>query len=155
LFIMALRDNGRLVALAPLCLLDARALGLRIRVVEPLVTGHADYRNLLICRSQNRRRIVRAIIGWLYDRAADWDVIDLADLTSRDATTLHLATVATKFPDLKCVARVTSRTPRLRYSEFPVKRSNERVKRVETRSKKLRAAGYTLHAGIDCTDRLW
>jgi len=155
LLILLLREKGRLVALAPLCVVTRKALGMSARVVETIVTGHADYANLLVCASQHRRRIVRAILDWLYTNRKAWDVIDLSQLSSRDATSFHLATVTSEFPDLKAVMRPSSRAPKLDYALFPTKRRENQVHRIKSGARKLAEQGYTLTIGAETSDDLW
>lgn len=155
LLILTVRDRGRLVALAPFCIVRRRASGLAVRIVETIVTGHADYGNLLICRSQHRRRVVRAILKWLYAKSAEWDLIDLSQLSSRDATSLHLAMTATEFPELRSVTRVVARTPLLGYATYPEKCNEKQVHWIKNRARKLARDGFTLTVGTEARDDLW
>src|SRR5436190_1087499 len=81
LLVIVVRDSaGRMAGIAPFCIRTFRRF---IRVVQSIVVDIGDYRNILVHRAHHRGAVVRAILEFLREHGSTWDVIDIAQLSSR------------------------------------------------------------------------
>lgn len=155
LFIVVAEEAGKVVGIAPLCLARRRAFGIGVRVVEPIATRIADYCNFLVRAGVHRRRVVKAILNFFHEQRKEWDVIDLCELTSRDPTTFHIATIANEIPDLTCSIEIMSRTPYIDYKTYPAGIDSKQIRWIRARRKVLGDMGFTFHVGDVVTDEFW
>jgi CelD/BcsL family acetyltransferase involved in cellulose biosynthesis len=157
--LVTVRQGGQLVGLAPLCLIERRALGrtVRVRVLEPIVGNLADYRNLLVDHGAHRWRIVQELVGALVHAGGEWDVVELRQLPSRDATTFQLLGALAEFPDLRHRMRQDARISRAYYGDaFGTKVDAKRLHRVRNKRAQLqREHALECRIGHDPTDEFW
>jgi len=155
LFIIIVREGGRLLGIAPLCLRERVIFGTWIRVLETIILGVADYQNVLIPSGQHRRRVVKAMLNWLCQNRSTWDVIDLCEFSSRESTTFQIAAMAAEFGDLRSKVEICSLTPFLDYRTYPTKSDKKKIKRIRTRRQVLLDKGYVLQVGMPATQAFW
>ncbi len=138
LFIVTVREGGKLVGLAPMCVTERRALGQRVRVMEHIVGNMSDYRNWLVSAALNRWRTAQAMLELVNQHGADWDVLDLRQLPSQDATVFQLANMVGELPDLRHGLRIESRTSRLYYGgDYRSKMDLKRIHRIKNKRTQL------------------
>jgi CelD/BcsL family acetyltransferase involved in cellulose biosynthesis len=77
LFVLTVRQHGRLCGIAPLILDVECFLGVSIRLLRFLGHGVSDYVDFML--AENREALLQAIVQHLATRATDWDAIDLRD----------------------------------------------------------------------------
>jgi CelD/BcsL family acetyltransferase involved in cellulose biosynthesis len=96
LFIVVAREasDGSIAAIAPLCIRHTRSFGVAVKVAETIVTGLADYQNVLVREGVHRGRAIDEILAFLGERTDRWDVLDLQQFCSRDPTTFQLVNAA-------------------------------------------------------------
>lgn len=155
-FIIVVRDDRKkIVGLAPFCLRRVRRLGWTTKVLETIVVEIADYRNVFVRRDEHKGRVVGAILDFLHDNAALWDVVDVAQLSSRDSTTFQLFNAATERADW--TAHLHLLTPiAVRFLKSGRHVENEsRLRRVRNRRKTLEKRGLRLQVGCGYSDELW
>lgn len=156
LFVLLLREGGdQIAALAPFAIRRTRRLGVDIKVLETIVGGVSDYSNIYVRDGVNRGRAVGAILEFLREHAAEWDVIDLWDFCSRDSTTLHLLNLAPPYPDWSVRTHVSTPVAR-RDLRAPARAANEKqLHQVRNRMKTLQGRGLQLSVGSTEIDRYW
>jgi CelD/BcsL family acetyltransferase involved in cellulose biosynthesis len=156
LFILVVRDQSKkIVSIAPLCVRNVTRLGVRIRIVETIVVNIGDYRNFLTRAGAHRGRVVSAVLDFLHDRGAHWDVIDIAQFSSRDSTTGHLATLAQGYPDWNARVRITTATAVRRLSSPTTAEDVEKVRRLRRKLKNLQQRGLQIQIGCADFAKFW
>ncbi|MQA28703.1 MAG: GNAT family N-acetyltransferase [Luteitalea sp.] len=157
LFIVTVRDGGRLIGLAPMCLTRRKALGRRVRVLETIVGNMADYRNLLIDGTQNRWRTVEAIWEALDRHSSEWDVIEMRQVPSQDVTVFQLTKTISQAADMRHAMRVASRTSRMYYAgDYQSKMDAKRIHRIRNKRAQLTREGrLTCTVGEPDTEEFW
>ncbi|SEN79961.1 Acetyltransferase involved in cellulose biosynthesis, CelD/BcsL family [Rhodospirillales bacterium URHD0017] len=156
LFILVVRDQSKkVVSIAPLCIRSMRRLGVRIRVLETIVVNIGDYRNFLTRAGTHRGRVVEAVLDYLRDSAARWDVIDIAQFSSRDSTTAHLATLAQGYPGWNVRVRITTATAVRRLSSPTTAEDVEKVRRLRRKLKDLERRGLQVQIGSADFAKYW
>jgi CelD/BcsL family acetyltransferase involved in cellulose biosynthesis len=156
LMIVVVRDHsGTTVGIAPLCRKAVRRLGCTVRVVQTIVVDLADYRNFLIRGGVHRGRVVSEILDFLHQRRPAWDVMELMQLCSRDATTVHLVSVAQAQPDWNVRVNVATPVAVRRYRVGKMAEDTGRLRRVRNRLKTLEKQGFRTRIGCAEFDELW
>lgn len=157
LFIVVARDapNGRIAALAPLCLRRTRSFGVGVTVAETIVGGLADYQNFLVRADIHRGRAVTAILDLLRVHADRWQVLDLQQFCSRDPTTFQIVHAAQAHHDW--TVRTHMLTPVAVRDLRPGRATEDtgRLRRIRSRLEALQARGFEVR--IECRDfeALW
>jgi CelD/BcsL family acetyltransferase involved in cellulose biosynthesis len=156
LMIVVVRESsGTIAGIAPLCRKTVRRLGCAVRVVQTLVVDLADYRNFLIRGGVHRGRIVSEILDFLHRRRQAWDVLELVQLCSRDATTMHLASVAQAQPQWNVRVNVATPVAVRRYRVDRPAEDGARLRRVGNRLNTLEKRGFRLRVGCDDFGAHW
>jgi hypothetical protein len=156
LMIVVVRDSSRtIVGIAPLCRKTVRRLGCAVRVVQTLVVDLADYRNFLIRGGAHRGRIVSEILDFLHRRRHAWDVLELVQLCSRDATTMHLASVAQAQPQWNVRVNVATPVAVRRYRAERLAEDVARLRRARNRLATLEKRGFRVRIGCNDFDAHW
>ena len=156
LMIVVVRDASRtIVGIAPLCRKTVRRLGCAVRVMQTIVVDLADYRNFLIRGGVHRGRIVSEILDFLCQRRHAWDVMELMQLCSRDATTMHLASVAQARPEWNVRVNVATPVAVRRYRVDRMAEDTGRLRRVRNRLRALEKRGFQIRVGCTGLDALW
>ncbi|MDP3240221.1 MAG: GNAT family N-acetyltransferase [Reyranella sp.] len=157
LFIVVARDatNGRIAALAPLCLRRTRTFGIGVTVAETIVAGLADYQNILVRAGVHRGRAVTAILGFLEAQRGRWDVLDLRQFCSRDPTTFQIVNAAQARHDW--TVRTHIETPVAVRDLRPGQATEDggRLRRIRSRLEALQARGFEVRVGCGDFDTLW
>ena len=100
LMILVVRDSsGGIAAIAPFCVRNVRRFGCLARVVETIVGEIGDFRNILVHSAYPPDQIISVVLGYLREQSHRWDVIDISDFCSRDATTFHIVNAAQTYAD--------------------------------------------------------
>jgi CelD/BcsL family acetyltransferase involved in cellulose biosynthesis len=156
LFVLIVREGaGEILGLAPFCIRQARSLGVAVRVIETIVGGMSDYSNIFVRRGAHRGRVVSAILEFLRERQAAWDVIDLCDLCTRDATTLHLLNLAPPYPDWSVRTHVSTPVAVRDLTAPPMAENAKQIHQIQNRLKTLQARGLVLRIGCTDVDAYW
>lgn len=157
LCVVTVRNSGRLVGLAPLCITSRTRIGRRVRVLEPIIGNLADYRNLLVDNTVNRRRVVRALLTTIDALGSEWDVAEFRELPSRDITTLQLISWLPELPGVRYGLRVASRTATLTYaSDFERKGDAKQIRWIRNKQRQLeRERGLEIRIGEAGDDDFW
>lgn len=155
LFVVLLREGTELAGLAPLCIRNERRLGVRVRAMETIVAGLSDYSNILVRQGTHRGRLLAALVDVLRQHASRWDVINLWDFCTRDASTGHLLQLASAQTDWSVRTHVTS--PVVTYTLAAAEgTANERqIRQIRNRRKALEARGLRLRIGSGDLEVLW
>lgn len=156
LFIVVVRhSSGRLAGIAPLGVHDVRRFGCRARVIDTLVTEIGDYQNILIDAAYHRGRVVAAVLTCLRAHGSEWDVIDVSQLSSRDATTFQIVNLAQSHSDWS--VRVQTLTPVAvrNLKAGRVVENARQLRQVRNRLKTLEKQGFTLQVGCKDIARYW
>lgn len=157
LFIVVARDapNGRIAALAPLCLRRARSFGIGVTVAETIVAGLADYQNFLVRAGVHRGRAVTAILDFLSVHAGRWDVLDLQQFCSRDPTTFQIVNAAQARHDW--TVRTHMQTPVAVRDLRPGHAAEDtgRLRRIRSRLEAMPARGFEVRVACSDFDTLW
>lgn len=155
LFIIVIRDTSkRIVGIGPFSIRRTRRLGCLVRVAETIAVNLADYSNILIRAGVHRGRVVSTILDFLHDKSARWDVVDVTEFNSRDATTLHLATLAREYRAWNVRVHISTPVAVRRLRTMPAE-DTKRVRRVGQRLKVLQARGLRVRVGCDDNDEFW
>ncbi len=80
LFIIQVRDNGRLTAIAPLMIVRKGAL----RILKFIGTGHSDYCDFIYDKTNTK--VLREIFKFLSTRKNDWDAMALDNIPQESPT---------------------------------------------------------------------
>lgn len=156
LMIVVVRDPSRtIVGIAPLCRRIVRRLGFTVRVMQTIVVDLADYRNFLIRGGLHRGRIVSEILDFLRRRRHAWDVMELMQLCSRDATTVHLVNAAQAQPEWNVRVNVATPVAVRRYRADRMAEDAGRLRRVRNRLKTLEKEGFRIKVGCGELEELW
>ena len=157
LFIVVAREapDGPIAAIAPLCIRRARSLGIAVKVAEAIVTGLADYQNILVRTGIHRGRAVAEILAFMAARTECWDVLDLQQFCSRDPTTFQLVNAAQAHHDW--TVRTHILTPVAVRDLRPGHATEDagRLRRVRGRLDALRTRGFDVRIGCDDFDTHW
>ena len=149
LMIVVVRDASRtIVGIAPLCRKTVRRLGCAVRVMQTIVVDLADYRNFLIRGGVHRGRIVSEILDFLCQRRHAWDVMELMQLCSRDATTMHLASAAQARPEWNVRVNVATPVAVRRYRVDRMAEDTGRLRRVRNRLRALEKRGFQIRSRL-------
>jgi CelD/BcsL family acetyltransferase involved in cellulose biosynthesis len=154
LLIIVIRDaaSDRIAGIAPFRI---RKAGRFIKVVESIVVDLADYRNILVHRAHHRGAVIRAVFDFLHEHGASWDVIDLSQLCSRDATTVQMLNAAQHFPDWNVRVQVLTPIAVRDLAGGRVAENRRQVSQVRNRLRTLQKRGFTVHIGCRDIDRYW
>lgn len=156
-FIVVARDaaEGRIAALAPLCLRRTRSFGIAVTVAETIVSGLADYQNFLVRAGVHRGRAVTAILDFLAAQSSRWDVLDLRQFCSRDATTFQIVNAAQAHHDW--TVRTHIETPVAVRDLRPGKATEDgaRLRRIRNRLETLKSRGFEIRVSGDDLGTLW
>ena len=159
LVLVTVRQSGRLVGLAPMCLIQRPAFGgtVRVRVLETIVGNLADYRNWLVDHTAHRWRVVQEIVGALAQSATDWDVLEMRQVPCRDITIFQMLSALEEFPELRHRIRHDSRISRAYYGpEYSAKVDGKRIHRVRNKRAQLaREHALECRIGDDPSDAFW
>ena len=157
LYIVLARDatDGRIVALAPLCLRRTRSLGISVTVAETIVAGLADYQNFLVWAGVHRGRAVTAILDFLAARADRWDVLDLRQFCSRDPTTFQIINAAQARHDWTVRTHIETQVAVRDRRPGRATEDGARLRRIRTRLEALQARGFEVRVGSRDFDTLW
>jgi len=156
LFVLIVREGaGEILGLAPFCIRQARSLGVTVKVVETIVGGMSDYGNIFVRRGTHRGRIVSAILEFLREQQAAWDVIDLWDLCTRDATTVHLLNLAPSYPDWSMRTHVSTGVAVRDLSTTPAVENRKEMGRIRNRMKTLQSRGLRMEIGTKDFATYW
>lgn len=157
LFVVVARDApaGRIAALAPLCLRQARSFGIGVTVAETIVAGLADYQNFLVRAGIHRGRAATAILDFLHIHADRWDVLDLRQFCSRDPTTFQIVNAAQALHDW--TVRTHIETPVAVRDLRPGQATEDgaRLRRIRSRLETLQARGFEVRVGSGNFHTLW
>jgi hypothetical protein len=157
LFIVVARDaaEGRIAALAPLCLRRTRSIGIGVTVAETIVAGLADYQNFLVRAGVHRGNAVTAILDFLAAQSGRWDVLDLRQFCSRDPTTFQIVIAAQAHHDR--TVRTHIETPVAVRDLRPGKATEDRarLRRIRRRLETLQARGFEVRVGSRDFDTMW
>jgi CelD/BcsL family acetyltransferase involved in cellulose biosynthesis len=156
LFVLLVRESaGAIVGLAPFCVRQARSFGITVKVMETIVGGLSDYSNIFVRQGTHRGRVVSTILDFLHKRRDAWDVIDLWDLCTRDATTLHVLNLAPPYPDWSVRTHVSTPVA-VRDLTVPAPAANEKqLHQIRNRMKALKTRGLQLKIGCTDIDTYW
>ena len=150
LFIVLARgSSGTIVGIAPLCIRRKRSLGLPVRILETIVVNLGDFRNILVDAACHRGRVVKAILDALQVNGGRWDVIDLAQLSTRDATTFHLQHAAQGFPDWTVRSRILTPVGRRFLKLDRTGENTDQTRQIRNRLQKLQSRGFRIRIGCD------
>lgn len=156
-FIIVVREapDGRVVAIAPLCLRRTRTWGVAAIVAEMMVAGLADYQNFLVRSGIHRGRVVATLLDFLSGHAGRWDVLDLQHLCSRDPTTFQIVQASQSRHDwtvrLHLLTPVATRDLRPGHAV----EDTARLHRVHNRFKTLQQRGFEVHVACDDIAARW
>ena len=147
--------DGRVAGIAPLRVRETRRLGIRVRVLETIVTEIGDYQNILVHSDFHRGRIVGAVLSELQLREDTWDVLDLSQLNSRDSTTLHILNVAQAHMDWSVRAHMLTPVAIRKLGSRRVVEKHRQLRQIANRLETLRHQGYEVSVGRRDIDALW
>jgi CelD/BcsL family acetyltransferase involved in cellulose biosynthesis len=85
--ILLLKKNRTVTGIVPLILRNVSRFGFHLRKLE-FVTNHADYNDLVL--GDDSESQTEAVVSFLAQSAAKWDVIDLRDLRDTGNTIAHI-----------------------------------------------------------------
>lgn len=156
-FIVVAREarEGRIAALAPLCLRRARSFGAGVTVAETIVAGLADYQNFLVRGGVHRGRAVGAILDFLAAQSGRWDVLDLRQFCSRDPTTFQIVNAAQAHHDWTVRTHVETLVAIRDLRPGKATEDGTRLRRIRTRLETLQARGFEVQVGSDNLETLW
>lgn len=157
LFIVMVRDpaEGRIAALAPLCLRRTRSLGIGVTVAETIVAGLADYQNFLVRAGVHRGRAVTAILDFLAAQADRWDVLDFRQFCSRDPTTFQIVNAAQARHDWTVRTHIETPVAVRDLRPGQATEDGSRLRRIRGRHETLKARGFEVRVGCGDFDMLW
>ncbi len=95
----ALTDNERIAAAAPLMRTEYRLFGLGLKKIEFIGAPASDYQSLLL--TERNPEHAKLLIKHICRRAADWDLLQLTDISEDFATASILESVRSPSLDLK------------------------------------------------------
>jgi CelD/BcsL family acetyltransferase involved in cellulose biosynthesis len=151
LFIILTRDpSGKLVGIAPLCIRRKHSLGRIVRVIETIIVNLGDYRNILVNADYPRDRVVKTMLDFLHVNGGQWDVIDLAQLSMREATTFHLQHVAKGFSDWTVQSSILSAVCVRMLKADRIAERTVKIRHIQNLLKRLEARGFQIR--IRCDD---
>jgi hypothetical protein len=156
LFVIVVRDAAKaIVAIAPFCVRRTRRLGIAVKVVETIVGGISDYGNILVRKGTHRGNAVSAILDFLRANRERWDVIDLWDFCTRDATTLHIVNLAATFPEWGLRTHVSTPVAVLDLKASAGVENRKEMQRIRIKTKKLLERGFRIHVGVRDLESHW
>lgn len=94
-FVVVVKDNGHIVALAPLITVQYRETVMPVRRLQFIGAPHADYADFIVVG--DRESCVRAIFACLLEHAREWDFVEL----------LHIADVSPNWQTLLAMLDAT------------------------------------------------
>lgn len=80
LFILLIRENGLLKAIAPLMLVKRSG----INILEFIGTSRSDYLNFIISKNINRDEAIRLFLEFLKNKHSQWDILNLKDMQIKE-----------------------------------------------------------------------
>jgi CelD/BcsL family acetyltransferase involved in cellulose biosynthesis len=137
LFILAGEQDGKLVALAPLCIQRTGIGPLKGRVVRTITGDQADYGSFYLHREGNHRVMLAALLGVLHDHRHRWDVLHLFNFSSRNPQAFLLADLAESEFGMTCHLGERMLTPYFHYGTNDAKIARSRLKTIERRERAL------------------
>jgi len=156
LFVLLVREgSGQVVGLAPFCIRTTRKFGLTVEVMETIVGGVSDYGNIFVRQGAHRGRVVGAILDFLRERSAEWDVVDLWDFCTRDSTTLHLLNLAPPYPDWSVRTHVSTPVAVRDLTRSVAAENDKQTHQISNRLETLRGRGLRLLIGCDDIEAYW
>lgn len=155
LIVVVRHSSGKIAGIAPLCVRDVRRLGRAVRVVDTIVAEIGDYLNFLVRAGYHRRQVVSSVFDCLRKQSSLWDVIDISQLCSRDATTFHIINIAQTYADWS--VRVQTLTPVAvrNLSATHAVENIRQLRQVRNRRKTLQKRGFTVRVGCRDFAELW
>lgn len=153
--ILVRHSSGRLAAIAPLRVRETRRLGVRIRVLETIVTEIGDYQNILIHPDFHRGRVVGTIMSHLRLIEDSWDVLDLSQLNSRDPTSFHVLNVAQGHMDWSVRSQMLTPVAVRNLRGGRVVEKKRQIRQIANRLETLQKEGYAVSVGRSDIDTLW
>ena len=137
LFILTGKIDGKLVAIAPLCIQRTGIGPLQGRAVRTITGDQADYGSFYLHREGNHRVILAALLGALHEHRHRWDVLHLFNFNSRNPQAFLLADLAEAEFGMTCHFRERMLTPYFRYGTNDAKIARSRLKTTERRERGL------------------
>lgn len=153
--VLVRHSSGRLAGIAPLRVRETRRLGVRIRVLETIVTEIGDYQNVLIHPDFHRGRVVAAVMSHLRQVSDAWDILDLSQLNSRDPTTFHVLNVAQGHMDWSVRAQMLTPVAVRNLRGGRVIEKKRQLRQIGNRLETLQQEGYAVSVGRTDIDALW
>ena len=96
LFLLVCRKAGRLIGIAPFCIIMEGRFGLKSRIVRFIGQPYSDFSDLLL--EGEGREGFRVIAEFLRDHRRAWDRVHLREIPSTSATLVGLPAVLTEIP---------------------------------------------------------
>ncbi|MFC4597453.1 GNAT family N-acetyltransferase [Cohnella hongkongensis] len=90
LFVVALYDGARCVAIAPMriyCKRFRKFPLLKVRAMQPIDSGYKDYCRFYLHRDYRYSELIERLIDVIVEHRAEWDYIELVNFNSRHRTT--------------------------------------------------------------------
>lgn len=154
LFVIAVYDEERCAAIAPLRVEHRRKWGVRIRTLRFINDKTSSYNGFYLHRDYHRIRLVRAISDTLVEHAGEWDVMALSNLSSRSpATDFFKEAFGERY---RLVCEETDFTLSLHWGKAKPKLNEREMKGIERRARKLEAE-HRVEVALDrgYSDDLW
>jgi hypothetical protein len=153
LLVIIIRDSAdKIAGIAPFCI---RKAGRFIKVVESIVIDIGDYRNIMVHRGHHRGAVIKAVFEFLHEYGSSWDVIDISQLCSRDATTIHILNVAQRFLDWNVRVQILTPVAVRDLTGGRVAENKRQVRQIRNRLKTLKKRGFAVHIGCQDIERYW
>ena len=137
LFILTGEQEGKLVAIAPLCIQRTGIGPLKGRVVRTITGDQADYGSFYLHRGGNHRVMLGELLGTLRDHRHRWDVLHLFNFSSRNPQTFLLADLAESEFGMTCHFGERMLTPYFSYGTNDAKVASSRLKTTARRERGL------------------
>ncbi|MCA0303457.1 MAG: GNAT family N-acetyltransferase [Proteobacteria bacterium] len=153
--VLVRHSSGRLAGIAPLRVRETRRLGIRVRVLETIVTDIADYQNILVHPDFHRGRVVGAVLSHLRQIESTWDILDLSQLNSRDPTTFHVLNVAQAHMEWSVRSQMLTPVAVRNLRSGRMTEKKRQVRQIANRLETLQAEGYVVSIGNRDIDAWW
>jgi hypothetical protein len=109
----------------------------------------------MVHRAYHRGAVIKTVLEFLQDCESSWDVIDIAQLRARDATTVHILSAAQRIPGWNVRALILTPVARRDLRGGRVAENKRQVRQIRNRLKTLLERGFTVHIGCDDIERYW